>query len=443
MRKAAEILKDMDAIVATAANEKRDMTAAEIAEFDKLEAEHKEAVEAESVAAARTADASAARVAQLNAAHERQDSATAIAARNAPGRGAATQPKAFESLAEFFAVALSSRHVRDARLERGEYKDEGNNTQSGYRIPMELAPGAEQRFDTGSAGGYMIPQQRSSEVLRIPAKAAIVRPRARIIPAGSPPDAEITFPALDQTGAAPNNVFGGVMVFHEGEGNTMQETDFDLREVSLKPKQLSAFIKLTNKALLNSAALGALCAELLPSALNQAEDFDFLVGSGIGRALGALNASNGAAYNVARTTGATLKYDDFANMASRIMGDGVWLISRSCYSTVLKIQDNSGGAGLGQYIFNAQTNEIMGFPVVWTNRQATLGGRGDVALVDLSYYLIKDGSGPFLASSDQVYWTSNRTAVKIVANVDGQPWLTAPFKNEDGYETSPFVVLAA
>ncbi len=62
-------------------------------------------------------------------------------------------------------------------------------------------------------------------------------------------------------------------------------------------------------------------------------------------------------------------------------------------------------------------------------------------LADWSHYLIKDGSGPFVAASEHVKFTSNKTVIKIFWNVDGAPWLTAPIAEENGYEVSPFVGL--
>lgn len=79
----------------------------------------------------------------------------------------------------------------------------------------------------------------------------------------------------------------------------------------------------------------------------------------------------------------------------------------------------------------------------WNNRAPALGSKGDVVLADWSYYLIKDGSGPFVAASEHVLFQSNKTMIKVFWNVDGAPWLTAPFKEENGYEVSPFVVLNA
>ena len=70
-----------------------------------------------------------------------------------------------------------------------------------------------------------------------------------------------------------------------------------------------------------------------------------------------------------------------------------------------------------------------------------LGARGDLALVDLSYYLIKDGSGPFIASSEHVHFTTNKTVIKAFWNVDGAPWLNTPIVQENGDTQSPFVVL--
>jgi hypothetical protein len=46
-----------------------------------------------------------------------------------------------------------------------------------------------------------------------------------------------------------------------------------------------------------------------------------------------------------------------------------------------------------------------------------------------------------VAASEHVKFTENKTVFKIFWNVDGQPWLTAPFRQEGGYEVSPFVLL--
>jgi HK97 family phage major capsid protein len=85
---------------------------------------------------------------------------------------------------------------------------------------------------------------------------------------------------------------------------------------------------------------------------------------------------------------------------------------------------------------------MLGLPVLLNQRSPVLGARGDLALVDLDYYLVKDGSGISVAASEHPLFTQNQTIIKAFWNVDGQPWLTTPLLLEDGVTTaSPFVVL--
>lgn len=433
MRKAAEILKEMDAIVASAENEKRPMSDAEAGEFDKLNAEYTAAIEAEATAQSRLTDATATRRAALASAHAEAQAAPVTRAPLIARASGAPANREFESFAQFCAAAVL--RPNDSRLQF--VKREARSGDDDF-----IGGRAEQRMDTGAQGGFLIPQQFRTEILRVAAEQSIVRARATVLPAGSPPDAEITIPALDQTGAAPSNVFGGVTVSWIGEGGAKPETDATFREIALQPKEVAGHIVLTDKALRNSAALGAFVADVLPAALSQAEELAFMTGNGVGKPLGF--RSSAARYQQARTTGGTIKYADLVEMLSRVLGTGVWIISKRAMPTIAQIQDNSGGAGTGAYVFSPSMNTLFGLPVKWIQRgAAALGAEGDVCLVDLSYYLIKDGSGPFIAASEHVHFTSNKTVVKCFTNVDGQPWLTEPFTGEDGNDYSPFVVLAA
>ena len=100
----------------------------------------------------------------------------------------------------------------------------------------------------------------------------------------------------------------------------------------------------------------------------------------------------------------------------------------------------------GNLIWNGNAREgelplLLGRPAIENERNPLLGQAGDIWLADMSQYLIKDGSGPYVAASEHVHFLSNKTVIKMFWNVDGQPWLTAPIKQEGGYEVSPFVKL--
>jgi HK97 family phage major capsid protein len=307
----------------------------------------------------------------------------------------------------------------------------------------------EQTMGTGATGGYALPTQFDATLRRVQAAEAIVRPRATVIPAGNPPDAKLEFPALDQTSTS--NMYGGVTLVHTGEGVTMTETDAKLREVSFEPKEISAYIVVTNKLLNNWEASGAFVSGTLASAMIGQEDFDFMRGSGVNRALGFINSAAAIVYS--RAGAGAISFADCYNMLSRVLmrgGSYIWLASQTVIPQLAAMVDAGnhavwlGGAGSG--LPGAQgplPSTLLGMPVVFSDRLPALGTKGDLSLVNLSYYLIKDGSGPAVASSEHILFLSNKTVFKIVWNVDGHPWLTEPLALEGSTANtvSPFVVL--
>lgn len=435
--KRAKAVADMRAILTKAEAEGRDaLTAEEQAEYDRLKAD---------------ADGLSASISRLEgldemeaslnerrpAAASRQGTDDATAGRNAPGPEASRE---FESFGEFMAAVRFN--ANDQRLASLYSEDAGANAALLGSSDERGNFRAEQRMDTGSAGGFLIPQQFRSEILRVEPGASIVRPRARVIPAGSPPDAAISIPALDQTGDAPGNMFGGVEVKWIAEGQTKPETDASFREIKLEPFEVAGHVVVTDKLLRNWQAAGPFLEGLLRGAVNQAEDFAFISGDGVGKPLGYLNSD--AVVNVNRAGANGVTYADLVGMLAKLLmrgGSPVWIASQSVLPAIMNLKDEDGRL---IYVANAREGvgqTLLGYPLIWNNRAAGLGTRGDISLVDFNYYLVKDGSGPFVATSEHVHFKENKTVVKIFWNVDGQPWLTGPFKEENGYEVSPFVLL--
>lgn len=84
---------------------------------------------------------------------------------------------------------------------------------------------------------------------------------------------------------------------------------------------------------------------------------------------------------------------------------------------------------------------LLGYPIRWSERTPTIGSKGDVMLLDLSYYYIKDGSGLILSASEHVQFTKDKTLFKVIKSVDGQSSLNTPLTLENGTTASPFVIL--
>ncbi|MGD0236445.1 MAG: phage major capsid protein [Syntrophorhabdales bacterium] len=344
-------------------------------------------------------------------------------------------PSGVKNIAEYFSSLARFRRdgVRDERLDRC----------------FEMAETRLQAMGAGSLGGFAIPSQFSTDLRFVEPDQAVVRPRATVIQAGSPPDSEYSLPTLDQTGSG--NLLGGVVLAHLGEGVEMVETAAHLREVTMQPKEISAYIVCTNQVLTNWESSGAIVGGLLKRAMIICEDADFLFGDGVNKSIGLVNCGASIAYN--RAGAKSISYPDVYGMFAKLLqrgGSPVWCGSPTIIPQLAAMVDSGGhsvwvgGEGkLAGSVANALPNSLFGVPLLFNDRLPVLGNKGDLMLLNPWYYLIKDGS-LYAASSDQVLFTSNKTIFKIVFHVDGKPWMSAPLPLEGGGAgdvISPFVIL--
>jgi len=300
--------------------------------------------------------------------------------------------------------------------------------------------GRDMSMGVGAAGGVLVPEQFGALIQPIAPQDAVIRPRATVIPAGTPPDSAITLPAVDQSGAL--GVHSGVMVTWIAEAVTKPQTEPATREVKLEPQEVAAHVVLSDKLLRNAPAAGALVSTILRRAILAAEDQAFLAGTGIGQPAGIIG--HPACINVVRTGAGAIVYLDIVAMYAAALFGGrlVWIGSQTILPQLMTMV-----TPLGQLIWQPSAREgapgtLLGMPLILNSRSPILGALGDLMLVDLSYYLIKDGSPLTLAMSEHPRFTRNQTIIKAFWNVDGQPWLTTPLLLEDGVSTvSPFVCL--
>lgn len=410
----AEIIEELRSILDAADAEKRDISEDEETRYTELETELT-AVEADinvAEAADKRRDDLAAREAELKK------------PANQPPRMAATyradDPGEFKTIGEFLFSVRFNRN--DRRL---------------YDLYEERA----QSMGVGSEGGFAVPTQFRETLLSVSPQQAIFRPRATVIPAGDPPDSEISMPALDQGSA--KNMYGGIAFNWIAEGATKPETDMALREVTLKPHELAGYTVLTDKLLRNWQAASSVLETQFRLALIAAQETSFYNGTGVGQPIGIL--SSPARIDYARATANTIAYADVAGMYARLRMNmaPVWIASQTTIPQLVNIAD-AGSNNL--WVQNAAADlppSLLGIPVLFHERSVALGTKGDLVLADLSYYLIKDGSGPFVSASEHVYFTSNKTVIKIFTNVDGKSWLNEPIPLEGSTANtvSPFVVL--
>ena len=406
----------------------RDLNAEESAQYDELKGE---------------VDSLTARIARI----EGQDSLEAAlnAPRQAQTQAAGGQPTGAAAGGGGVIHAPGEPGAREFSS-LGEFMHAVRFNPSDSRLEFTENPIAgESRMDDGPSGGFAIPTQFREGLLTIKPAAPLVRARANVIPAGSPPDASVTMAALDQRGTDPDALYGGVEVQWIGEGDEKPDAgNPKLREITLTPHEVAGTMTVTDKLLRNWAASDGILRNQLRAAQTAAEDRAFLIGNGVKKPLGGLVSAARCLVN--RAQAGKIVYADVLAMTSRLlMREGevspIWIASQGTIPQLATLKDEDG-----RYIWKPDARDgfagtLMGYPLRISNRVSNLGGIGDLSLCDWSYYLIKDGSGPFIAASEHVLFKQNKTVIKIFWNVDGAPWLTAPITEENGWEVSPFVVL--
>ncbi len=342
--------------------------------------------------------------------------------------------------------AQKAKRSTDPEKDRAEWRSLGEFVSTIYTNPndkrlrgreVELRQPPPQEMDTGAAGGFLVPEQFSSDLLTVQPDEAVVRPRATVFPGGG--DADFHIPALQYSG---ENMYAGAEVDWIDEGEAKPETDVTFKRVTLHPFELAAHVRITDKLMRNAPAIEQIVRTQLRGALIDAEEEAFLVNAGA-----AANAPNpiigaGATVVTARAAGNQVQYVDLVGMYSRFRGRrGVWIVSRAVIPELMQLQDGAGGLVWMPNARDGSPGSLLGMPVLYSDHSPDLGDQGDVVLADLSYYLIKDGIGVSMAISPHVHFVNNITVIKAFKTVDGTPWLTGVLPTTP--TTSPFVALDA
>lgn len=316
----------------------------------------------------------------------------------------------------------------------------------------ENAGGHEQKTMTenvGASGGFLVPSEFRAELLGVMGENTIVRPRATTIRMAR---RQVSIPVVNQTGttAGVPHWFGGMLGYWAEEAAEKTVTDASFRQVVLTAHKLIGYTRASDE-LVDDAAVSL--SDFLSGPMGFAgllawlEDYAFLNGTGVGQPLGVIKA--GATITVNRqAVSPAVGFNDIANMRRSFLpsGQGVWIINQGLMDEFITM---SGPSGNASYLWQKNAvdgipNTIMGFPVIWSEKNPAPGSAGDVVLADFKYYLIGDRQATTIESTQYDYWRYDQTSWRAVHRVDGQPWLSAPLTLQDGStQISPFVILGA
>jgi len=340
--------------------------------------------------------------------------------------------------AAYMAGSPQYKGAPDPRLQW--FKDEGKG---GHESKEEK----QMVESVGASGGFLVPTEFQATLQAVIGETSIVRSRATIIRMRR---RAIQLPVLDQTGTPSGRPhwFGGMQFYWEEEAAEKTITTATFRQVELVGHKLIGYTRASDE-LLDDSAISL--ADFLSGPMGMAggiawmEDYAFFRGTGAGQPLGVINAA--ATIQEPRAAAGTIGFDDLADMMEDFLptGNGLWTITQSAMSELIQL---NGPTGNPSYIWQPNARDgipgsILGFPVIWTEKQPRIGTAGDVVLADWRYYLLGDRQATTIESTQYDFWRYDQTSWRAVHRVDGQPWLSSPITYEDGTTTiSPFVILA-
>lgn len=303
----------------------------------------------------------------------------------------------------------------------------------------------------GEEGGFLVPEEFRSELLRLSLESAVVRPRARVVPMSN---ATLRFPMIDST-SNESSVFGGIVVHRTEEGADLQASEATFGSIKLEATKQTALARVTNELISEWGAFGMFISEVFPEAIAWYEDVDFLSGNGAGAPLGALNPANSAIVTVAPEGGQaanTIVWENIIKMYARMLpssvGRAVWIASPDTFTELATMALTVGTGGSAIWLTDGRQTPVLtllGRPVIMSEKApGVLGDQGDLSFVDLGMYLIGDRQRMVVDSSIHESFTSDKTTFRIIQRNDGRPWLQSAITPKNGSATlSPFVQLGA
>jgi HK97 family phage major capsid protein len=295
---------------------------------------------------------------------------------------------------------------------------------------------------TGKKGGFLVPTEFDSEIRSMLPEDSVIRPNAIVIPAsGSTPDAALELPTLDQTGD--KGVFGGLVFNWTGEtGKKKSAGDVEFIMVKLEPNNVTGYVEVANKLLDNTESFASYLQQIMAGALSSLEDFVFYLGDGNGKPKGILNSK--AVIKITRKTSGKISYSDLTSINGLIKGTNLkWVMNR----TALPELQNMVAEDTHSLVWQAglvpgAPDTILGIPLLYNEHSPVLGEYGDIALLDMKQYAIKDGTGLAIRIDDISQYEFGKTRIYISMNVDGQSLIADSILSEDKKtRISPFVVL--
>lgn len=290
-----------------------------------------------------------------------------------------------------------------------------------------------QETSLDSAGGFLVPEQYSANLMSIALEKSDFMGKATSLPIATD---SIGIPFIDGFDHSSGSIRGNVQMKWTAELADKTATDIVVGKITLTLNELTGLSYVSDKLLNTSAiSLEPLINKVFPEAMAWELDYVILNGTGAGQPVG-VNACPAmiSVPKVADQDADTIVFDNIANMYMRnyFKNSAIWVTNHDTFVQLSKLNLQADGNTAfpvflpGGSIAGVPYNTIYNRPVLFTEHAPTLGDAGDIMFIAFSEYLVglKSGRGAGLqtATSMHVKFIENQQAFRFVLLVDGQPW---------------------
>lgn len=277
-------------------------------------------------------------------------------------------------------------------------------------------------------GGVLVPVEYVATVIEFATQQSPILSQLWRLPMNSN---TLKIPRLAQ---AAGSYFGGITLYWTDEAAAKQKTKPQLEQLTFTANKLIGLIHLTDELIADSMInIINYITGLFTRAFQYEMERVVIAGSGTGQPLGIVN--DPSVNIVARTTAATVDYQDVINLDSSLdenFRDLTWITRKVTQNTLMALRDlNQRPIFLADYaVFSGKPvsgKTMISYPVQMTRNCPALGAQGDLILGDLSYYLWCVRQDMTIDSSIHNRFEYDETTYRFVARMDGKPAVSIAF----------------
>jgi len=295
----------------------------------------------------------------------------------------------------------------------------------------------------GSAGGYLVPEQYLTELLKVSNTSSSIEKYCRKVPMA---DDSIRIPILKQDGtyvSGSSQFFGGVTFTSVAENGSITSAASEpvFEQITLNAHKIVGLTELTNELREDSAfAVESVLMQMFGEALAWKKDNLILNGTGVNEPLGVYNSDALVSVDL---TDATPTLLEIMSMRSRLFSmsrkSAVWVINPLISHLITSLEND-----VISFTTDMQGEPVMrllGLPIEETDAMPLTIATGGLLLADFSKYLIAEKPSVRISMSEDAGFDNDTVKWRIVWRGDGQPWLRNPVNigASSGQSLSAFV----